>query len=113
MATARTVRALAVMCLIFGCAPRAGVQQAGADTFVASARAPGGNPGVLLAQSAALQDARDFCKARGRRFLSVADQVAEDTFSYDVTFTVRFRCPAADAPELPRPTVNEAPDQIF
>ncbi len=113
MATARAVSAFAVVCLIFGCAPQAGVQPSGTDTFVSSARAPGGHAGVLLAQSAALQDARDYCSAQGKRFASVGDQVTEDTFSYDVTYTVRFRCPVPGSPELPRPTVNEAPDQIF
>ncbi len=112
MATARPMSAFAVVCLILGCSPQAGVQPAGTDTFVSSARAPGGHAGVLLAQSAALQDARAFCTDRGQRYAAVSDEVTEDTFSYDVTYTVRFRCPAPGSAELPRPTVNAPGERL-
>ncbi len=112
MRAVRTVAALSLLGAGFGCAPEAGVQAGAGGAYVLSARGPSGHAGVLLAQSAALQDARAYCSGQGRRFLSLGDEVSDPAFASGVTYTVRFRCPAPGDPELPRPTV-QTPDDIF
>jgi hypothetical protein len=118
MRAAWAVGALALLAVCGGCTSEpgvegAGVQGAGPDSYMASGRSRGGNSGVLIAQSAALQDARAFCEAQGRRFMALADRVAQAPYSDQVTYTVRFRCPSPGSPELPRPAVNRAPDDLL
>jgi len=113
MGAARAVGALVMVCAIAGCASEPGVQANGRDSYVVNARAPGGNAGLLIAQNAALEEARGFCTARGKRFLSLGDRVSEETFSTGVTYSVRFSCPEPGSPALPQPTVNQLPDDIL
>jgi hypothetical protein len=110
--------AFALLAVCGGCAPEAGVQAygvqgAGQDSYAATGRSRGGDAGVLIAQSAALQDARAFCTAQGRRLLTLGDHVSQEPFSSQVTYTVRFRCPSPGSPELQRPAVNQAPDDLL
>jgi hypothetical protein len=100
---------------LFACTqtPEPTVQGSGGDNYTVRVRAAESTTGILLAQSAALDNARAFCAARGRRFLAMGSQVAEGGIASDLTYTVRFRCPEADSPELQRPTVNQAPDDLL
>jgi hypothetical protein len=108
----------ALLALCAGCGSEpgvegAGVRESGQDSYMASGRSRAGNAGVLIAQSAALQDARNFCEAQGRRFIALADRVSQEPLSNQVTYSVRFRCPAPGSPELPHPAVNRAPDDLL
>ncbi len=113
MRAARAVGALAMVCATAGCASNPGVQSNGSDSYVVNARAPGGNAGLLLAQNTALEEARAFCTARGKRFLSLGDRVGEEAFSTGITYSVRFSCPEPGSPALPRPMVNQSPDDLL
>ena len=113
MKAARTLGALAVVCAGAGCASEPGVQSNGADSFVVNARAPAGNANLLLVQNAALEEARSFCTSRGKRFLSIGDHVGTDGFGGGLTYSVRFRCPEPGSPGLPRPVVNQVPDDLL
>ena len=113
MRAARSIGALALLFACAGCAQDGSVEQSGTDLYAVSGRSAAGEGGILLAQSAALQDARAFCTSQGRRFAPVSDHVSEGAFSSDVTYTVRFRCPPPGSPDLPRPMVNEAPDDLL
>jgi hypothetical protein len=118
MRAAWAVSALALLALYAGCSSEPGVegasvQESGRDSYMASGRSRAGNAGVLIAQSAALQDARSFCEAQGRRFIAPADRVSQEPLSNQVTYSVRFRCPAPGSPELPHPAVNRAPDDLL
>lgn len=108
-----TVLAAALALALGGCAPAVGVQSAGAGVFTATGRASTGHAGVLIAQSAALGDARAFCTGQGRRFLPMGEQVTENSFGSEVSYTVQFRCPTPGSPELQRPTVRQSPDDIL
>ena len=75
MRAAWAVSALALLAVCGGCSSEPGVEaggvrQSGQDSYMATGRSRGGNAGVLIAQSAALQDARTFCEAQGRRFIA-------------------------------------------
>jgi hypothetical protein len=118
MRAAWAVSALALLAVCGGCTSEPGVEggavrQSGQDSYMATGRARGGNAGVLIAQSAALQNARTFCEDQGRRFIALADRVAQEPLSGQVTYSVRFRCPSPGSPELPHPAVNRAPDDLL
>jgi len=88
-------------------------QISGTDTYQMTSRARAGDTGVLIAQYSALEDARNFCAAQGRRFHALTSRVDREWLSSGVAYTVEFRCPPPGAPELQRPTVNEAPDDLL
>ncbi|MBV8521804.1 MAG: hypothetical protein JOY71_06720 [Acetobacteraceae bacterium] len=81
----------------------------GADTFTVSGSYGSSSSGLLIAQSALLQEARNFCQQRGRQFDAVSDQVSRDPQSQKPVYTVRFRCLAETDPLLRHPMVNENP----
>jgi hypothetical protein len=113
MKAAQTLGALAVVCAGAGCASEPGVQSNGADSYVVNARAPEGNASLLLAQNAALEEARAFCTSRGKRFLAIGDHVGTDGFAGGITYSVRFRCPEPGSPDLPRPLVDQMPEDLL
>ncbi len=113
MKAARSLSTVALICASAGCVSEPGVKSSGADSFVVNARAPASDTGLLLVQNAALEEARAFCTSRGKRFESLGDQVGTDTFSNGLTYSVRFRCPDPGSPELPRPMVNQLPDDLL
>ncbi len=118
MKAAWALCAFALLAVCAGCSSEpgvegAGVRESGQDGYLATGRSRAGDAGVLIAQNAALQDARTFCEAQGRRFIALADRVSQEPFSNQVTYTVRFRCPAPGSPELPHPAVNRAPDDLL
>jgi len=118
MRAAWAVSALTLLAVCGGCSSdpgveAGGVRQSGQGGYMATGRSRDGNAGVLIAQNAALQDARTFCEAQGRRFIALADRVSQEPLSDQVTYTVRFRCPSPGSPELPHPAVNRAPDDLL
>lgn len=118
MRAAWAMAAFALLALCSGCGSEpvvegAGVRESGQDSYLASGRSRAGNAGVLIAQSAALQNARAFCESQGRRFIALADRVSPEPLSDQVTYSVRFRCPPPGSPELPHPAVNRAPDDLL
>lgn len=118
MRAAWAVGAFALLALCAGCSSEpgvegAGVRQSGQDSYMASSRTRAGNAGVLIAQSAALQNARAFCESQGRRFIELADGVSQEPLSNQVTYSVRFRCPVPGSPELPHPAVNRSSDDLL
>lgn len=113
MRAARAIGAFAFLAASAGCTPEPGIQGSGSGSYTVTGRSSSGDAGVLIAQNAALQDARAFCMAQGRRFLAVGDHVAQEPFSDRVSYTVQFRCPPPGSPELQRPAVNQAPDDLL
>jgi len=118
MRAAWAVAAFALLAMYAGCSSEpdvqgGGVRESGQDSYTASGRSRAGNAGVLIAQSAALQNARAFCESQGRRFIELADRVSHEPLSDQVTYSVRFRCPAPGSPELPHPAVNRSSDDLL
>jgi len=116
MRNARSLGAMALLSILLSCAAETASGPrpvAGSDAYTVTTRGPRGSAGVLIAQHAALEDARAFCNAQGRRFRSLGSSVEREPFSSQLAYTVRFRCPAPGAPELERPTVNQAPDDLL
>jgi putative hemolysin len=103
------VLAAAMGALMAGCSVQPTVQPQADDTYAVSGHYAATTTGLLVAQNAALDEAESFCHEKGLRFHQLQDQVRPG----DATYTVRFRCLAAGDPRLLRPTVNQAPDQVF
>ncbi len=107
------MRVVGSLALLSACSPEPTVQRAGDEGYTVKARSPESSAGILLTQNAALQNARAFCAAQGRRFLALQSGVGEEGFPRDLTYTVHFRCVDAGSPLLQRPTVDQAPDDLL
>ena len=103
------VLAMALMAVGAGCSTQPIIHSEADNIYAVSGRFTSSVPGLLIAQNAALDEAQAFCREKGLRFSQLQDQVQPG----DATYTVRFRCLAATDPRVQRPTVNEAPDQMF
>jgi len=103
------VLVMALMAVGAGCSTQPTVHTEADDTYAVSGRFTTSVSGLLIAQNAALDEAQSFCRDKGLRFHQLQDQVRPG----DATYTVRFRCLAATDPRVQRPTVNQAPDQMF
>lgn len=105
---------IGAVAILMSCTAKPSMRQvSGTDTYQMTSRARSGDGGVLIAQYSALEDARKFCAARGKRFSAVTNRVDREWLSGGVAYTVEFRCPPPGSPELQRPTVNEAPDDLL
>ena len=103
------VLAMALMAVGAGCSTQPSIHTEADDTYAVSGRFTSSVAGLLIAQNAALDQAQTFCHDKGLRFAQLQDQVQPG----DATYTVRFRCLASSDPRVQRPTVNQAPDQMF
>jgi len=89
---------LALLAGLTGCAATASVEVAADDiTYTASGRYPAPRGGILIAQSAALQEGRAMCENQGRRFRPLASAAGENPATGDAVYAVRFRCLVASA----------------
>ena len=104
-----SVLGLALMALTAGCTTPASIRQVGDDSYAVSGRFANSVSGLLIAQNDALDQAQAFCQQKGLRFHQLQDQVQPG----DATYTVRFRCLTASDSRVLRPTVNQAPDQMY
>jgi hypothetical protein len=103
------VLVMALMAVGAGCSTQTTIHTEANDTYAVSGRFTSSVSGLLIAQNTALDEAQAFCHGKGMRFHQLQDQVQAG----DATYTVRFRCLAATDPLVQRPTVNQAPDQMF
>ena len=112
MGMARAAGFLAVLAMLGACSAEPTVRDAGGDSYVVTGRSSNSSTGILLAQNAALRNARSFCTAQGRRFLPLKTSVSEESFAQSLAYTVRFRCPLPRSPELQQPVVKQFPDDL-
>jgi hypothetical protein len=97
--------AIVLLIWVADCTVTSGIRALGGDQFVASDRASGGSAGMLIAQHAAFDQARDFCDGQRRRLLPISNEPTRNHYA------LRFRCVPPDSPELARPADNPAIDR--
>jgi len=110
MRAARTSLMLVLLTGLTGCAVATSTVEPTAEdaTYTASGRYPAPRGGILIAQSAALQEGRAMCENQGRRFRQIASAAGENPATGDAVYAVRFRCVVAGAAQHQQP--SRSPD---